>query len=316
MSSIAFRWMRMLAQIASLAVAVDANAACGITVTDITSTQWTGGRGRGYDVYDPQRRIQVVNFRVRSHDGGCPFFVTVSPVLGRGDGLGYLVGSGGMLGYGLYKDASGNDALRPEGLATQSDVFSGVVPTGGSSMAFQLIVSLPPEQLAQPGLYTGDIEFALHEGSFGMGTLRDRRRVTVSAQVPAVAEIAFSEGAGFDWRQNSVSVNFGALRAGDRRSVQLRVRGNGGYRIVLRSLNGGALRHVDIADDSRVPYILNIDGAPVRLSGNGEMQIVLSSDVLPSSGRMHMLEFCVDSIGDASAGDYRDVVNLDVQSLR
>ena len=315
MTPIALRSLRALALAAGLAGAAEADAACGITVSDITSAQWTGARGRGYDVYDPQRRIQVVNFRVRSHDGGCPFFLTVSPVSGRGDGIGYLMGPGGLLSYGLFKDASGNDVLRPEGIAIQTDVYSGVAPTGGSSMAFQLVVSLPPEQMVRPGLYSGEIEFALHEGAFGMGILRDRRRVVVSAQVPAVAEISFSEGAGFDWRHNSVSMNFGRLRAGDRQSVQLKVRGNGGQRIALRSLNGGMLRHVDASDDSQVRYTLRVDGAPIGLSENVGTQIVLNNDNLPSAGRAYVLEISIGDIGDASAGDYRDTLSIDVQSL-
>jgi hypothetical protein len=291
-----------------------ASAACNITVGDITSTTWMGGNGVGYDIYDSQRRIQLVNFRVRSHDGGCPYYLTVSPATGSGDGTGYLMGGGGEIRFGIYKDANGSQPLRPAGLAVETDMYLGVVPAGGTIIN-QLVLTIPPEQVVAPGFYSGDVEFTLYEGVFGSGVVRDRRRVTVSVQVPSVAQVSFAEGTGFDANHGSHTVLFGRLRERDRRVVNLKARSNGGYRLLLQSMNGGVLRHVDPSDDSRVPYTVIVDGNPVVLNG-GETMVIVNSEMTHGSGRNHRLEVVVGATDDASAGDYRDVINVVIWSFR
>ncbi len=299
---------------ASTLLAGAAEAACNINIGDITSTTWAGGNGRGYDVFDPQRRIQLVYFRVRSNDGGCAYYLTVSPSNGRGDGTGYLVGGEGSLEFGLSKDASGGQPLRPSGLAVEADMYVGAVPAGGTVIQ-QLVLSIPPEQVAGSGFYSGEIEFTLYEGVFGSGVVRDRRRVAVSAPVPSVAQVSFAEGTGFDPNRGSHTVHFGQLRAGDRQVVHVKARSNGGYRLLLQSMNGGALRPLDASDESVVPYTVLVDGSPLKLNG-GETTAIVNSERTGPGGRTHRLEFVVDSTEDASAGDYGDVINLVVWSLR
>lgn len=63
----ASRVLAVWAGLAGLLVGGEASA-CSLTVTNIGSTAWTGGFGRGYDVYDSQRRTQLIGFRVRTLD--------------------------------------------------------------------------------------------------------------------------------------------------------------------------------------------------------------------------------------------------------
>lgn len=311
-----WRWLASAAGLAAcLWFAADATA-CALSVSDVTSTDWVGGRGRGYEVYDPQRRVQLVTFRLRSHDDSCPFVLTITPATALGDGNGTLLGPGATLRYELYKDASGSERLRPVGGATENEVFSGVVPGGRSGIALQFVVILPPEQLVPPGHYSDEIEFALYEGSLGSGVLRDRRRVRLTASVPSIAAISFAEGGAFDPHQNTYALNFGDLRAGDRRVVQLKVRANGGYRLRLGSKNRGSLRHVDAGDDSVVSYVLTVDGIPVDLARGPDVEVAANGDLVPAAGRSHLLEFSVGEIGNATAGVYRDVIDVTVLGLR
>jgi hypothetical protein len=193
-------------------------------------------------------------------------------------------------------------------------MYIGVVPAGGSIFQ-QFMLIIPPEQVVATGFYAADIEFTLHEGVLGSGVVRDRRRVTASAQVLSVAQVSFAEGTGFDPNHSSQSVQFGQLKAGDRKVVHLKARSNGGYRLLLQSVNGGALRHVNPTDDSRIPYSVLVDGNPIRLDA-GETMVIMNSEITHSSGRNHRLEFVIDTIGDASAGDYADLVNVSIWNLR
>lgn len=289
--------------------------ACNLNIVNVTSGQWTG-RGRGYEVYDSARQAQVVNFTVESRNGSCSYFVTVSPVSAPSGGSGTLRGSGSTLRYDIYKDGSASQPLKPANLAGSSEVYSAVAPSGTSQAPLQFAFIVWPGQVVSGGLYSDEVEIAAYEGQLGNGILRDRRRMSIAAQVPQVAEISFSGGGGFDPNYNTYTVNFSAMRAGDRRLVNLKARSNGGYRILLSSPGGGVLHHVDPMDTSTVPYTLSVDGAQISLAGGGSVPAILNSALTPATGQDHRLEFNVGDTTNASAGDYRDVINISVFSLR
>lgn len=298
----------------TLAAATGA-AACSLAIGDVTSTSWTGKRGQGYEVFEPERQSLAVTFRVRGRDGSCPFFVTVAPAATSDGTTGTLHGGGAVLQFELHKDASGSRPLKPLNLAGTGDVFSEVSPGDDSSIAFQFAMLVPPQQVVGPGTYAGDIEITAYEGQLGSGILRDRRRLPVSVPVPSVAELSFSEGAGFDPNHGSYTVDFNDLRPGKRRTVNLKARSNAGYRVALESLNG-ALRHVDPTDGSEVSYQLAVDGASLALPRRVPTAAILHAQATGAGGQQHVLEFTVGDTAGASPGDYRDVVSLTVVSLR
>lgn len=291
--------------------------ACDLTITDVTSTQWTGNHGRGYEVYDSQRGALLVTFHVQSQTGGCPYFVTVSPSSAPGGGPGALRGPGETLRYELFKDASATQPLKPTSVASTPDVFVGSAPSGTSVTAWQFVMVIWANQIVLPGLYSDDIQITAYEGQVGNGILRDQRHVPSSAVVPAVAEISFSAGGAFDPNVNTYTIRFNAMRKNDRQQVSLKARSNGGYRIQFGSLNGGVMRNVNPNDDSTVPYRLTVDGAAVTLpAGGGARQAISNANPTPATGYTHTLEFHILKTEGASAGDYQDVVNISVVSLR
>lgn len=291
--------------------------ACDLTITDVTPTQWTGNHGRGYEVFDNQRGALIVTFHVQSKTGNCPYFITVSPTSAPGGGPGALRGPGATLRYELFKDASASQALKPASVASAPDVFVGSAATGASVVTLQFAMVIWANQIVPPGLYADDIQITAYEGQVGNGVLRDQRHVPSTATVPAVAEISFSGGAGFDPNVNTYTVRFNTMRKNDRQPVQLKARSNGGYRIQLGSLNGGFLRNVNPSDDSIVPYRLVIDGAEVALpKGGGGMPAITNVSPTLAAGHTHMLEFHILTTDGASAGDYQDIVNISVFSLR
>lgn len=301
------------ALIAALLASASAEAACRLNIVDVTSTQWRGVRGRGYDVYDPQRAAQIVTFRVQSRDGPCSYFATVVPASDPSGTRGQLRGPGAFLRYELGKDASGSQPLRAASLASTSEVFLGTATSDADTTNFDFVISMDAEQLVPPGVYQDDIEISTYEGSLGSGILRDRRRVSVSAPVPDVTEISFAPGTAFDPYYNTYTVNFAVMRGGEQRAVPLRVRSNSRYRLHFQSRNRGAMRHLDASDGSRVTYTMTVDGESVSLSGGGSAIMGIPT---PAYGRTHILHFIVGEIGNASAGDYEDVISLSIFSLR
>lgn len=291
-------------------------AACVLSVTDITSTTWRGQRGHGYDVFSERRMAQAVSFRIRSHGGGCQYFVTVAPVGATRGSAGLLRGPGSnSLEYMVGKDASGSQPLRPLGMASEAETYVSATEADGRAASFQFALALGPQQVVLPGQYTGELEISAYEGSLVNPILRDRRRVTVIVPVPAVAELSFSDGGAFNLRRSNVTVNFQKLRPGAQRMVQMRVRSNAGYRVSFRSANG-ALRHVDASDGSEVPYTVSVDGGQIQLRRGAPVQAIISNDVTGPDGRQYLIDITAGDIGNASAGDYIDTIDLTIFTLR
>jgi len=302
--------IRIAVALTAAAVGATPAAACSLSIAEVTSTTWTGNRGQGYDVFDTRRQAQAVTFRVRSPDGGCQFFSTVAPVSTEG-GNGRLRGGVKSLQYSVSKDASGSQPLKPLTQAVDAETFAATAASGGGMVSFQFALALPSQQVVPPGQYRDDLEISAYEGTLANPILRDRRRVAVIVPVPAVAELSFSEGGSFDPNFGSFTVNFRSLRAGMQQVVRLKARSNAGYRINFRSING-VLRHIDPSDDSVVPYTMTIDGATVPLRRNVPTQAILNSGATGPEGRQHIIDFIIGDIGNASAGDYNDTIDLTV----
>jgi len=305
---------RTLMMAAAILLAAEPAMACSLSITDVTSTRWSGSRGQGYDVFSQERVAQAVTFRVQNREGGCAFFATVVPVSFTGSGAGFLRGGPQPLIYQVFKDASGDQRLMPRDLATENEVFISASRAGEGHMPFQFALVVPPQQVVSPGLYQDELEIRVYEGGLATGTLRDMRRIPVVVPVPAVAELSFSQGGAFDPGLGSYTVNFHKLQRASRRSIILRARANSGYRVLFRSVNG-ALRHVDPGDDSLVPYTMMVDGAVTPLQPGASREGITNPMSTDIGGRQHNIEFVVGEIGDASAGDYRDTISLTVIGL-
>lgn len=286
--------------------------ACSLNVATIGSTSFAGGTGAGYDVFDPTVYYQPLTFRVTASDGACSYFATAAPAQESLSG-GALAGTGGALTFEVYRDVTGTQPLRQAPVATMSDVLSGSVDEKKAA-TFQLAYAVTPLQVIAAGSYTGYISVALYEGKVGAGILRAQVQVPVTVNVPSVTQLSFADG-GFDPDFGSYVLKFGTMHKGDLKGVNLRVRSNGGYRILLRSANEGSMRQTDPVDQSAVPYVTRIDGRPVVL-GTAEVPVAQYADMTDRHGKTHRLDFEIGDIKNASAGDYQDIISIFLVSLR
>ena len=153
----------------------------------------------------------------------------------------------------------------------------------------------------------------MYEGRAGTGLLRAQHQVPLTVHVPALAELSLSDST-FDVNKHDKPVNFGKLTEGDIKGATIHARSNGGYRILLHSENSGALRNVDPSDQSAVPYDCFVDGRPLPLSRTDREGLSSSTPTDPL-GRLHRIDFRIGAIGNATAGNYQDVVTVTVMSL-
>lgn len=287
--------------------------ACVGDVDVISAPSWAGKSGRGYDVFDAERYYQPLTFRIEAMRPGCQFFVTASAGATTG-AEGVLTGGADNLRFTVYRDATGTQPLQGATLATWSDVLTGLLEKSGAAATFQIAYGIRPQQVVGPGVYVGEITLSAYEGELGSGTLIVQRTVPITVVVPSIAETSFSSGS-FDPDFGIFHLDFNTMHQGDIKGVTIRTRSNSGYRVLARSLHNGAMRHVDRADTSTVPYRMTVDGRPIPL-GDDDMEIALRPDGTDSNGKSHRVDFEIGDISGAGAGDYWDVVSITIISLR
>lgn len=286
--------------------------ACTLSLETAGSTSWSGGTGQGYDVFDPKTYYQPLTFRVRALDGSCAFYVTAGPT-NASSAIGQINGPGGKLSFSVFRDATDAQTLRAGSFASAAEVLTGALTDKGVA-SYQVTYAIPAQQIVAGGAYTGDVEIAVYEGKVGAGVLRARQVVPLSVLVPAVAELSFSEGL-FDPNFGIYLLNFNTMHRGDLKGVTLHTRANGGYRIYVRSLNGGAMRQLIPLDASAVAYTLSVDGKVVPITDN-DMQVIAFPASTGASGNAHRVDVQIGEINGATAGDYYDLISISIYSYR
>jgi Spore Coat Protein U domain len=310
--------MKLVHAIAALALAALSNAGplvssaaaddgCDLRIDDLGNLQWEGGRGAGYDVYDPALYRETVEFEIRA-DGLCLFAVGVTAKSGTTE---RSLRSGSGLRYQLYTDYSLATPLQDVPGAAPNELLLGII---GSDRRRHLrfYFSIPPLQVAAPGTYRDEIEVRLYEIRLGPLKLADTRKRTVEARVPTAVDLTF--GGGFDGGGTGTSLDFGTVQRFDTRDLYFRARSNAGYRLRIASQNGGVMRYVEPGESSVLPYTLTIDGAAVGLAGGKAAELPGPADPTAPSGITHRLVVRIEDFRDAVAGDYRDVLTLTVEA--
>jgi len=285
--------------------------ACALAIETTSSANFAGGSGRGYDVFDPTTYFQPLTFRVRALEGICPFYVTVGPT-NAASGVGQLLGTSGKLTFAVYRDANDAQVLRAGASATAAEVLTGSLKEKESA-SYQVTYAIPAQQIVAGGVFTGDVEITVYEGKVGAGVLRARQIVPLSVMVAAVTELSFAQGL-FDPNFGIYLLNFNTMHRGDIKGVTLRTRSNGGYRIYLRSVNGGAMRQL-VPEASAVPYTLSVDGKAIPIT-DSDVQVVSFPGATSPSGNAHRVDVQIGDTAGAAAGDYYDLISISIYSFR
>ncbi len=286
--------------------------ACALSIETTSTTSFAGAAGRGYDVFDPTTYFQPLTFRVRAVEGTCPFYITAGPA-NSATGVGQLLGTGGTLSFAVYREANDAQVLRAGALATAAEVLTGRLKEKETA-SYQLTYAIPPQQIVAAGAFTGDVEIAVYEGNVGSGVLRARQIVPLSTMVAAVTELSFAQGQ-FDPNVGVYLLNFNTMHRGDIKGVTLHTRSNGGYRIYLRSVNGGVMRQLVPLDNSAVPYTLSVDGKTIPIT-DSDIQVVSFPGATSPSGNAHRVDVLIGDIAGVAAGDYADLISISIYSFR
>ncbi len=210
----------------------------------------------------------------------------------------YPLRFGGKLSFNLSSTSASDGA---------SANFTMTTPTLNPGKSAQLVVLLTVfrGQLSLSGRFTSKVGFALAGGGTPLTQPPiDQVIIPLVCTVPPIFEINLA-GSG-----RTTTVQFPSLETGQKTSLVLQTRTNGGHRVEFRSVNGGFLAlqgHSGPA--STIPYAAAVDGQPVPLAVSaalsfaaepGEMSRRLTVTIGNTSGKL--------------AGTYIDVITVSILS--
>jgi hypothetical protein len=185
----------------------------------------------------------------------------------------------------------------------------GVLLADRGARALDLLLSVPALRPAKAGVYTGELVLRLFDGADAFARPTDQRVVRVRTKVETRLGISFTDD--LENPAATSSIDFGTLRAGDRRSVPLYMRSTAAFDLLVSSENGGALANtLKGAEGVTVPYLLFVDGAQVALGRAPALARSYPDTVSTGSLRIDATVEIGNSRG--LAGRYRDTVTFTI----
>jgi|GEM_PF-4699795 len=268
------------------------------SVTGDTTLTAPGSVTVDFDPFDGLDGVQTLTFTA-THAGSEPLPVVLELIPEIETSFGF-VGTGDVIP--LLIDGAGQSAtlerfrlpltLDP-GTTDQEITFripSGLVPTAGEAYQTLSYHLLDPVTL-EP--------------------ITTTRALAAVASVPARAQTNFAGvSAGYLNGTTTALVDFEEIQAGDMRRIVLQVRANTDAGIDVSSENNGAMIATDSAN--RIDYALTVDGEACDLSTGCALTRTPERTL---NGSAYPMEFTIDTDAMLMAGDYRDVVIVDVNPL-
>jgi spore coat protein U-like protein len=279
------------------------------------------GNGSGYESFDPARRTQAVQLRVRkTSSAACTVFVTAS-ASGTVEPFRQLAAGANRLNYNLYLNATRTLVWKDITPRSTTNAFVRSFAAGPGETTFTYFFDIPPQQVVRPtaasGFYLQEVTFSLYTAATG-GTPVASVPVIHQTAVPAAIEVSFG-GSPFTGTPGPQTMAFGNLSAGQVQTLAMLVRGNNGFDVRMstptaRMPVGSAAMKFDppAADASEVPYTLSVSGTPADLSG--AVPVVSTNELTSLMGAALPIQVTIGNFGLATAGNYKDVVNITVRS--
>jgi spore coat protein U-like protein len=281
---------------------------------EVDNIEWHGGRRVAYDVFDAGDYAQTVYFKVRLTGAPVPFFVAFGGV-GAADSHRRAAQGGESLGFEIYDSVTRWTALRDLPAATASEVLSGAFVAGEVVKELTCVVRVPPGQVRPPGIYRCPIKITLYQGTRNTFVEMDATTVVFTIRVDPVAEMSLGEpGSPFDGKAKDHRLDFGELKKGQAKGLDLQLRSNAGYHVTMESGNGGVLKSADPLNPAAISYTLQINGAAVTLGRSGQTVLSRGRRLTDLNGDRHELLVIIGQIGNAPAGAYEDNLTLTVVS--
>lgn len=279
----------------------------------IGNVNWSGSAG-GYACFSGTAYPNTVNFTITKSAGGRKTYaVTAGPSSNTGTYTRQLRSGGSSLNYVLYTSSAMTSQLKAPTTAVASEVISGSV-SGNRSQVIPLsfIFYLAPGQVVPPGTYTDQITVSVYPAYNSTGTPDTTRTITLSVVVAAGAAISIvPTGSSFNSSAPQLTLDFGALQAGQAKSCDVLIKQNNNCTVNYSSANNGVLKQIPTPTTDQIPYAFSASGMNLDLTQPGS--ILLPSGVSPQpNGNRYPILITIGALDNPAAGTYQDQITISV----
>jgi len=181
---------------------------------------------------------------------------------------------------------------------------------GSTSVSFDL--SLSQGTLLPPGSFLDQVTVTLYSSS---NKVVDTAVMGIDVTVPPYIDVvAVDPGSVFDTGYRDYTLDFGLLDEGTRADLDLLVRANVRYATSIESANNGLMLPLEPTVTGTIPYVLEVGGSALNLSGGavgiteGMGPTLLSGDSVP-------LSFVIGDTTSAGGGVYEDRLTVVVTMM-
>jgi hypothetical protein len=281
---------------------------------EVDNVDWRGGTRVGYDVFDPGEYPQTIYFKVRLTGDPGPFFVTFSRGA-SGTERRQAAFASNSLEYHMYDSITRRTELKDLPAANGNEVLQGAFGPRETVKELSYTILVPPQQVKPAGRYTDQFKITVYQGTLTTFVEKDARTVSFAVRMEEVTELALVEsGAPFDPKAKTQKVDFGKLAKGNAKGFDMRVRSNAGYQVLLESEHGGVMQHTNPRITSTIPYVLQVGGSLVNLSGGRKSVLTRNKRVTNRDGDRHEMLVTIGEVGNAATGTYQDNITISVIS--
>ena len=290
-----------------------AMAICDLAIRKLGSVvSYTSATGE-YRPFDPNRYVVIEEFEITHEREACDFFVTFSASQTGGFNR-TMSHHGYTLAYEIHESVSRQNVLKDIPGAYIGEVLSGRFESGKQVGRLQFVIAIPPGQFVPPGQYKDRITLTAYEGTLTQHIWRDAKSVQIMAKIGSAIQLSLVPGGGaFDPDRRAYFLELGQLSQGKTAQVDLLVRNNTGYTIVIESENRGKLRQRDAASPDSIAYELEVRGVRMQLTGRRE-RLDGISEISSLQGDRYPIKVTIGSTEHASAGTYRDNITITVRA--
>lgn len=255
---------------------------------------------RPYSMFSPG--VSVIELTVNVEANDCPR-LNFTFESGNSNAL---IGPDGKIPYQL-KGLSGRN-IEVNGVST---IPGQELMTSRPNQSLVVRAFVVPGSFSGPGRYADQISLKVSDGRSTIEEIE----LPLAIQVSPEANITLTGQASNGYSaKGGGGLDFGQLKPGKERSAFLFVQSNVSYALNISSENHGYLAHQqEVGDHARIPYSAWLDNEPLTLTTSTTVQTNGMTPIYRS--RPHRLAARIEPFSDKLAGDYQDVILVEVVFL-
>jgi spore coat protein U-like protein len=225
--------------------------------------------------------------------------------------------SDGVMNYNIHRNINLSGILKDFGDAlNENEYLQGEAPEKLVNYTTRYYLSLPGLNSQGPvpsGMYVDTVQVTVYgfNESSGRYLFSTAANFLVTIIVPHKIEVSLiDEGGVFDPSSTTKVMDFGHLKRGQQKGVDLRVVANTPYQVYLSSSNNGVLK---LPQKDQITYQLRVNNIPLPLKNSAASPVNMGGSAQRSrtGGDLYNLKVEIsDSIEGKKAGTYQDVITL------